>query len=197
MEDLDPLSDSLQIQDGEALPKEPFNLKGAKFGFCKSHNWPKAGPGTQNAMGKAREILERHGAAVEDLELPDDFSKVLDWHATVLTAEGQSSFLGHYRTNKMMLHEDIKGHVENRKGISRKDQLEAYDNCARLRPMFDDLAGKYDAVITPSIVDEAPIGVENTGDMVSRPFQMSLSLILTYLIYSPSAQRGRSCTVQR
>lgn len=116
-------------------------------------------------MDKAKQILQNHGATVEDVELPDDFSKVLDWHATVLTAEGQASFLGQYLTNKSLLHQDILKHVENEKKITRKDQAEAYDNCARLRPIFDDMASKYDAIITPSVVDEAPVGVENTGDM--------------------------------
>ena len=157
-----------KVQDDDLPAKEPFKLSGAEIGFCKTPNWPKAGPGTQNAMSKARTILEHHGANVVDIDvdLPEDFSKVLDWHATVLKAEGRSSFLGHYLTDKSKLHDDIAGYVEDRDKISHKAQVEAYDNCARLRPIWDELAGKYDVVLTPSIVDEAPVG-DNTGDMVS------------------------------
>jgi len=61
----------------------------------------------------------------------------------------------------------IKGHVENSQRLSRKEQLESYDGCARLRPVWDEIASKYDAVLTPSVPDEAPIGIENTGDAVS------------------------------
>jgi hypothetical protein len=68
---------------------------------------------------------------------------------------------------KEKLAPSIKGHVENVSKLSRKEQLESYDGCARLRPVWDDLAGKYDAVITPSVVDEAPLGIANTGDAVS------------------------------
>lgn len=114
----------------------------------------------------AVEILSRHGAKVEDIDLPDDFSKVLDWHAALLAREGQSSFLGQYLTDKDKIHEEnIFDFVENGKGYSRSYQLEAYDNCARLRPIFDDIARQYDAVITPSVVDVAP-DISNTGDMV-------------------------------
>jgi hypothetical protein len=56
--------------------------------------------------------------------------------------------------------------VENRTGLSRRQQLEAYDNCARLRPVWDRIAAGYDFVVTPSVVDEAPLGLDNTGDMV-------------------------------
>ena len=72
------------MQDDQSISNEPFKLQGAKIGFCKTHNWPKAGTGTQGAMKKAMEILCKHGAAVEEFDLPNDFSKVLDWHATVL-----------------------------------------------------------------------------------------------------------------
>ena len=56
------------------------------------------------------------------------------------------------------LHESLVGHVENVTNLSRKAQLEAYDGCVLLRKVFDDSASKYHAVITPSVVDEAPLG---------------------------------------
>jgi hypothetical protein len=64
------------------------------------------------------------------------------------------------------MHDKITCHVEN-KTLTRKQQLEAYDGCARLRPVWDELASKYDAIFTPSVVDEAPVGITNTGDAVS------------------------------
>jgi hypothetical protein len=61
----------------------------------------------------------------------------------------------------------LHGHVENHTKLTRKAQLEAYDGCARLRPVWDEIASKYDAVLTPGVVDEAPVGIESTGDAVS------------------------------
>ena len=66
------------------------------------------------------------------------------------------------------MHPKITCHVENSSPkLSRKAQLEAYDGCARLRPVWDEIASRYDIVITPSVVDEAPLGITNTGDAVS------------------------------
>ena len=65
------------------------------------------------------------------------------------------------------MHPSIQSHVENSTSLSRKAQLESYDRCARLRPGWDGIASKYNAVFTPSVVDEAPIGIESTGDAVS------------------------------
>lgn len=68
---------------------------------------------------------------------------------------------------KDKLHKMLHGHVENATKLSRKAQLESYDGCARMRPVWDEIASKYDAVFTPSVVDEAPMGIGNTGDAVS------------------------------
>lgn len=159
--------DLFRIQDDESISPQAFKLRGAKIAVCRSPNWSKAGPGTQKAMARAKEILQAHGAEVDDLELPSDFNKILEWHAVVLGMEGKASFLGQYLTGRELLHGDIAAHVENRKQYTRKDQLEAYDNCARLRPVFDDIAKQYDVILTPSVVDEAPATLEHTGDMVS------------------------------
>jgi hypothetical protein len=73
----------------------------------------------------------------------------------------------------------LHGHVENHTKLSRRAQLESYDGCAKLRPVWDEIASKFDSVFTPSVVDEAPVGLASTGDAVSHPissFQNMLSL---------------------
>jgi hypothetical protein len=70
----------------------------------------------------------------------------------------------------------LHGHVENHTKLTRKAQLEAYDGCARLRPVWDEIASKYDAVLTPGVGDEAPVGIQSTGDAVSF-----FSLFLQYV----------------
>lgn len=57
--------------------------------------------------------------------------------------------------------------VENRDSVSRKDLLDACGGVARLRPVWDEIASRYDAVVVPSAVDEAPVGLGYTGDAVS------------------------------
>lgn len=94
VEDLELLSSVFQLADDDPVPSEPFSVKGAKIAFCKSPVWPKAGPGTIGAWEKAKELLTKQGASIEELDLPEDFSKIKQWHANVLAGEGRSSFLG-------------------------------------------------------------------------------------------------------
>ena len=92
--DLELLSSVFQLADDEPIPTTPFQIKGSKIAFVKTHVWPKAGPGTKDAWEKAKSLLEKDGASVEEIELPSEFSKITDWHRAVLSGEGRTSFLG-------------------------------------------------------------------------------------------------------
>jgi hypothetical protein len=88
----------------------------------------------------------------------------------------------------------LHGHVENHTKLTRKAQLQAYDGCAKLRPAWDDIASQYDAVFIPSVVDEAPVGIESTGDAVSSyPYLISLGYLsgLVLIQSSRSVACGR------
>ncbi|KAE9381858.1 amidase family protein [Stipitochalara longipes BDJ] len=162
--DLELLSSVFQLADDTPVPTTPLSISGSKVAFVKTHVWPKAGPGLEKAWEKAKSLLEAKGAIVEEIELPEEFSNISKWHADVLAGEGRTSFLGNYLLAKDKMHPMLHGHVENHTKLTRKAQLEAYDGCARLRPVWDEIASKYDAVFTPGVVDEAPVGIESTGD---------------------------------
>jgi Asp-tRNA(Asn)/Glu-tRNA(Gln) amidotransferase A subunit family amidase len=94
VEDLELIAKNFQIVDDEPAEAEPFHIKGAKIAFCQSPVWDKAGSGLLAAWEKAQKLLSKHGATVSKLDLPEDFSKIHDWHGKVLAGEGRTSFLG-------------------------------------------------------------------------------------------------------
>lgn len=165
VEDLRLLADVFALQDDEP-PPESFMVKGAKFGWMKTSCWKHAGPGTRAAMDTARKVLARHGAVVEEVELPEDLNGLLKWHETVLYTDGRSAFLPEYHTALDDLSTFLKGHVENVNGYSRAEQLKAFDSIAAARPRVDEILGRYAAVITPSVPDEAPLGIDGTGSAI-------------------------------
>ncbi|KAL4954533.1 amidase signature domain-containing protein [Aspergillus filifer] len=160
-EDLKLLAGVLGVKDDD-LPAFK-SLKGAKFGLVKSHVWDQAGKGTLAAIEKAQELLKAHGATVEEVPLPSEFNNMSDWHAKIMAADGRVAFLSEYRTDKSKLQDFLIGHVENVKGYTNKETLAAFDGVASLRPVIDKIANGYDALLTPSVLDEAPPGIESTG----------------------------------
>lgn len=165
VEDLQLLGGVFGLQDDEP-PLSAFTVKGAKFGFIRTPCWEHAGPGTKAAMEKAKALLKLHNAEIEEIELPDDLTDLLKWHETVCYTDGRSAFLPEYRVGKDMLSEFLVGHVENVRQYSHSEQLKAFDSIAAARPRVDAILGKYAAVITPSVPDEAPVGIESTGSAV-------------------------------
>lgn len=182
------LDQAFDVHDDESLPNGEFQIKDARIGFCAGPVWPQAGPGTQKAWNSAQRILRDHGAIVEEVKLADDFDKVGEWHEAVLASEGQASFRGQYSQNKDLLASDLVAVVETRKDWLRRQIVDAYDGCAKLRPIWDSIARTYDAIITPSVLDEAPVGLDKTGSAVRKPPSSTRSL-LWCRAYSTCASR--------
>ncbi|KAJ4361717.1 hypothetical protein N0V95_001610 [Ascochyta clinopodiicola] len=141
VDDLELLADTFMIHDDVPAP-ENFSIKGAKFAFLKTMIWPCAGSGTIAALDKAVALLRAHEAEVEEIFLPDNLNDLPAWHATVLASEGRTSFLPEYTTAKAQLSEKLVGHVENSDRITRKAQLEAFDNIAMARPLVDEILSR-------------------------------------------------------
>ncbi|KAF4337660.1 amidase [Fusarium beomiforme] len=167
VEDLVLLADVFALQDDEEEEEYSFQgVEGARFAICKTVVWPMAGPGTQDALARAADLLRTHGAEVEEIDLPAEFDNVPEWYRIGLHTEGRTAFLPEYRIGKDKIGQVLIEHVENADNFTRKMQLEASDKLAAMRPVFDKIASEYTAVITPSVPDEAPVGLESTGSHI-------------------------------
>ncbi|KAI1652814.1 amidase signature enzyme [Daldinia decipiens] len=162
VEDLQLLADVFALEDDTPTPDD-FSIEGSKFALLKTAVWPQAGPGTVTALEAGAKLLRDHGAEVEEIELPPEFDKIPEWHGVILDTDARATFLPEYRLAKEKLASLLVDHVENSSKISRTAQLEAFDEVAALRPRIDAITGKYAAILTPSVVDEAPMGIESTG----------------------------------
>ncbi|KAJ2976970.1 hypothetical protein NUW58_g7952 [Xylaria curta] len=165
IEDLELIADVFGVED-DCAPADDFKVEGARFAVVKTPVWPEAGPGTISALEAGARLLRSHGAEVEEIELPPEFDRAPEWHSVLMNSEGRVTFLSEYRLAKEKLSPFLARTVENANGISRAAQLEAYDGIAALRPKIDEIAKKYAAILTPSVVDEAPVGIESTGSPV-------------------------------
>ena len=143
-----------------------FTVENSRIGLCRSPVWNKADAATRSALEAAAEILRRAGAHVIDLELPAPFENLADLQCLIMRYEASSAFLPEYRTNPNELHTSIREQVENIDGYTRSQLCTAYDVAAQCRATFDKIASGYDAVLTPSTVGEAPLGLASTGDFI-------------------------------
>lgn len=183
VDDLDLVADAFGLQDDE--PSSFKGIKGARFALCKTVVWPMAGEGTRHAIARAVDILRAHGAEVEEVDLPREFDDLPRWHNMVLQTEGETFFLPEHRIAKEKLSPQLVGYVDRKAGYDRRAQLKALDSISALRPRIDEIAGRYTAILTPSVIDEAPEGIEFTGDSA---FCVSWSALHTPVINIPGFQ---------
>lgn len=118
-----------------------------KIGMCKTSIWANPSnvtPSLARVWQEAAKLLRTAGATVVELNLPNEFDEVSRATELVTWTEGRSSFLGEYCMKPELLHQEFKDYVENRKGLTRADQLKAYDLLNRLMPVFDGIAEEYD-----------------------------------------------------
>lgn len=81
-EDLQLLLDVFRLEDDEPV-KSMQGLQGCKFGFVKTHVWPKATPALHGIWENAKSALTKVGAEVEEVELPKIFENMGEWHRSV------------------------------------------------------------------------------------------------------------------
>uniref|UniRef100_A0A4E9DVL1 Amidase domain-containing protein n=1 Tax=Gibberella zeae TaxID=5518 RepID=A0A4E9DVL1_GIBZA len=167
--DFELIADAFSLHDDEESSFK--ELAGSKFAVCKPVQWHMAGEGTITAMAKAVELLRAAGAQVEELDLGPNFEQVVEWHEIIVRLEGATSLFPEHKQASEQMDQVLARGVDERNNISRRSQLDAYDGLSALRPRFDKIAEEYVAVLTPSVLDEAPEGLGNTGNpMFASPW---------------------------
>lgn len=162
----DDLSLLYEVFDPDASPHPEFNLGHAKVALCRTPAWSRAEPATIEALSRAAELLRSAGAEVTELVLPSHFDELIECQAQIMRIEGRRSFLAEYRQHKAKLHPFLLEQAENAHGYTANHLRSAYDLAARCRTEFDAIASRYDVVLAPSAVGEAPTGLASTGEPV-------------------------------
>ncbi|KAK3326979.1 amidase signature domain-containing protein [Cercophora scortea] len=171
IEDLQLVTDVFDLKDDE--PPEDILLSKTTVAMIKTPMWDSAGPGTVAAMKNASTVLEQIGIKVEEVPFPaeiGDLETLQQMQKALMYREAQVAFLREYRINKTGLAPEICRLVENSSNFTNREALQAADKYAGLRPLFDELAARYSAIIAPSVIDEAPLGLENMGSAVFNTF---------------------------
>ena len=137
-----------------------------RIGVCQGPNWHLAEEESQNALLLAAKRLEAAGAIVEELALPQPFEGITEAQRVVLLGEGRGAFLQEYLQAHGTLHADFRDRVENFADITGPQLAGAYDLAGDCRKLLDALFPRFDAVLTPAAVGEAPLGRQDTGNPV-------------------------------
>ncbi|KAL3473889.1 amidase signature domain-containing protein [Aspergillus californicus] len=164
IDDLQLLADVFAIKDDKS--PEDIPPQSVSVALIKTPMWAQAGPSTVAAREKAAAILQNCGAQVEKVPFPPELSDAQALgriQKVIMSAEAQRSFLREYRVDKAHLAPEICAMVENTANYTNEEVAEALDTYATMRRIINDMAKKYSVILTPSAMDEAPVGLGDMG----------------------------------
>lgn len=159
-EDLGRVSMAFGVIDGLPEPIEPGALK---IGLFKTQHWEEAETATRDAIALAAERLANAGARVVEVSVPPEFEQLTEMQDRIMHWEGRGAYRPEYLAAQERLAQAFRDEVENAKQRTIPQIIEAYDQLALARTVFERKFAGFDAWLTPAVPGEAPKGLESTG----------------------------------
>ena len=160
-----------KLDQDMTLRAKPKLLEAAKqtppidplFAFIKLPFMDKLDQDASEAFGAVREELKDR---IEEVELPEGFLGIPDWHKIIMESDMALSFSNEYKTSKNKLSNKIIEAIERGMKYTANEYKEACTKIEAANLYFNQFFHDYDAILTPSACGEAPQGLSSTGDPI-------------------------------
>ncbi len=137
----------------------------ARFCFVKTSWWDQISPDAQEAYLAFLDLFE---GQIEVLELPDIVTKAVEWHSTVNESELSVALSREWLYKRNLLSAPMHARLEKAHQISAYDYLLAKSRIPHVSDAFAEFFERYDAVLSPAALGEAPRGLSNTGNPIMQ-----------------------------
>lgn len=133
------------------------------FAFVKTPSWDQAEQVVQDGFA---ELVEFLGAQVTEVDLNDLLVDVIDWHRTLMESDLARSYQREYQRGGERLSEALREMIERGQSYRAVDYNHAAAQIPGLNAALEEILLEYDALLTPAVTGEAPLGLESTGSPV-------------------------------
>lgn len=131
--------------------------------FVRSPVWDQAGDDTKAAFA---ELVEMLGENAAEVELPEPFNDAVEWHRTIMAADVARNLAPEYEAGKDKLSATLREMIEHGQKCLAVDYNRAVDRIPILNALLNQVFERYDAILTPAAVGEAPVGLGTTGNPI-------------------------------
>jgi len=135
-----------------------------RVGLCHTPWWDQAAPDCQQALDSVARQLSAQGARVSAAELPGHFVGLAQVHKTIMAYEAARSLAFESDRHHDALSPQMRQLLAEGLQVERAQYLAALETGAAARREFSDWRQRWDIVLAPSAVGEAPAGLSATGD---------------------------------
>ena len=146
----------------DLVPQEPAGRP--RVGVYRTEHWAECDADGRAAIERAAELLAAAGAEVEEASLPGSFGDLAGAHETVMAVDVSRALAGELERHREQLSPELVGLIEQGRAAPRASYEAALELADRCLPDLDAALGGFDALLTPGVKGEAPVGLEATGD---------------------------------
>lgn len=133
-------------------------------GLCRTPQWDQAGPGTKRVLESAFEKLRAAGASTFEVVCPPSWGQLVETHRRFMLREMPAIFEPIIALHGDKISKGFKDQVEEGASVSAIEAAALAQAIADRRGDFARMIGRGEIWITPAAPDEAPEGIERTGD---------------------------------
>jgi amidase len=135
-----------------------------RFALCRTPQWGDADAGSRDCVESAGRRLARAGAVIDEVELPGEFSTLIEDQRAIMAFEAARNYVYEMTRFADRLSSQLRVLLEQGMAIPRSRYRAAKDAVAIAKRRFTSLCEGYDALIVPATIGEAPLATEGTGD---------------------------------
>lgn len=131
--------------------------------FVRTPAWEQTEEDTKAAFA---ELIDALGQRVEEVPLPALFDDAIEVHRTIMEADLARSFAKEFARGRDRLSDTLRTMIERGQRTLAVDYNRAVDRRAVLNAALAPYFDRYEALLTPATLGEAPRGLKTTGSPV-------------------------------
>jgi Asp-tRNA(Asn)/Glu-tRNA(Gln) amidotransferase A subunit family amidase len=134
-----------------------------RLAFIKTSVWDQA---AQDVVDGFAELTAFLGQQVEEIELPELFNNAHAWHRSIMETDLASNLQREYERGGDGLSQVLREMIGRGGQTLALDYNKALERIPTLNAILTETLLEYDAILTPSVTGEAPLGLASTGSPV-------------------------------
>lgn len=152
---------SAGVMAGDAERFAAVDRARPSIGFARTHEWEAADASTQEAL-----LRVARGLGLGEVTLPDEFRGLAGSQATIMDAEVAAALASEHDEHADQLSDELREVLARGRSVPQAALDGARAHVAACRAGLTPAFGGHDALLVPSAIGEAPVGLEATGDPV-------------------------------
>ncbi|WP_431284381.1 amidase [Humitalea sp. 24SJ18S-53] len=159
--------------------RAPVPATAPRIAITRTAHWGDASAATQAAIAEAARAFAAAGAIVTDLDLPPEFAGLRAAHRVVCGFESVRNYADELNRSGHLVSQDFRDERASVGEVATLAQFRAairLGNACRARMDAIMVEQGFDALLTPSATDEAPLGLAHTGQPVFNYLWTNLAM---------------------